>query len=72
MLFFSVAFNYSRFKHRKPGKASRDNPCTNWVEKCKVCQDHVWKYNLPVHFAAKHKDHSIYEIDPEEITLVTT
>jgi hypothetical protein len=63
--------DYQYFHARKPGKASRDNPCSNWVEGCTVCKAEIWKYNLPAHFAAKHEDHELYKISDEEIKLMT-
>ena len=62
---------YQQFLHRKPAKANRDNPCSNWVEWCKVCGGELWKYNMPAHYAEKHSSHENYKIDQDEVRLMS-
>ena len=58
------------FQSKKPKKANRDNPCTNWVEECLVCKEQLWKYNMPAHFLEKHPQHEIYKIEEGELKLM--
>ena len=62
--------DYQHFHARKPAKSNKDNPCTNWVESCPVCKSEIWKYNLPSHYAEKHKDHKAYKISDEELKFM--
>ena len=42
---------------KKPTVSSDKNPCTNYVEHCKLCSECVWKYNMACHYASQHPDH---------------
>lgn len=42
---------------RCPGESTSNQPCSNYVEHCRLCGECVWKYNMASHYGAKHADH---------------
>ena len=51
---------------RKPTKSSKTTPCLNFLEKCNVCNENVWKYNRPKHFELMHDSHDVPTIPDDE------
>ena len=39
---------------RRVQKASKHNPCTNYLNKCVLCKGDVWLYNIPNHYEDMH------------------
>ena len=62
---------YSNILLRKPTKANRVNPCTNYLEKCNACGADVWKYNQKKHYELVHQEmEDVPQLDEHEIDLV--
>jgi hypothetical protein len=71
--FYKIRSNCPYFYElaRKPSKGNRVNPCSNYLEKCDICKQDVWKYNKKQHYELVHQDmEDIHQLDEDEIALV--
>ena len=55
---------------RRVKKASKHNPCTNYLNKCVLCKGDVWLYNIPNHYQDMHPGADAPTLNPEEVTLM--
>ena len=62
-MYFSPKSNCVCFyPYKKVGDTpTRNNPCTNKIVTCKICNVYTWKYNLKHHFQKDHEDEDCSE-----------
>ena len=55
---------------RRVTKASSRNPCTNYLNKCPLCNCDVWLYNVKNHYEDMHPNVDIPLLDEPEIKFM--
>ena len=40
---------------KRAKKSSIRYPCTNYLDKCPLCNADIWKYNIPKHYTDMHQ-----------------
>lgn len=69
-LFYNIVEGVCPYKFdpsRKVKMSSRKHPCTNYLQKCTLCQADIWKYNLAHHYKDVHIGMDVPILDPTEI-----